>query len=192
MEQFRPMNERTSEQELIEASRDGDDGAFEELFRRNQRRVFSIALNFFGGNKQTAEDITQQAFIKLYRGLDLFRGDAKVSTWLYRVTINLCIDEQKRGSRFRFIRDLFGPEGSEPEEAGDDTAARMEISDEVRKAVSEIKPEFRVPIVLKHVEGLSYSEMAEILEVPEGTIASRLSRGHKILARRLEHLRSER
>ena len=191
MKETRSMNERLTESELIEASRAGDDSAFEELFRRNQRRVYSVALNFFGGNSQTAEDITQQAFLKLYRGLKAFRGDAMVSTWLYRVTVNLCIDERKRGGRFEFLRDLLGPRELGSAASVEPAAESIEVSEEVRKALLEIRPEYRMPIILKHVEGMTYAEMADVLELPEGTVASRLSRGHRILAEKLEHLKDK-
>lgn len=186
------MNENASEKELIAAGREGDTDAFEELFRRNQRRVFSVALNFFGGNRQAAEDVTQQVFLKLFKGLRRFRGDARVSTWLYRVTVNLCIDEQKKRRRFSFFGDLFEREEIVSIDTEDDGSAQFEIAEEVRKAVGELKPVFRAAVVLKHVEGMSYSEMAEVLECTEGTVASRLSRGHRLLAEKLAHLRSER
>lgn len=183
------MHENDSESDLIAAARSGDRSAFEELFRRNQRRVFSTAFNFFGGNRQLAEDISQQAFLKFYLGLKRFRGEARVSTWLYRVTMNLCIDEQKKRKRFSFLGDLFDRDEAVPEETDEETEVRLEITDEVRKAVAELKPIFRAPLVLKHVEGMSYEEMARVLDISEGTVASRLSRGHKMLAEKLEHLR---
>lgn len=189
MEHLRPMHEALSESELIEAGKAGNEEAFEELFRRNQRRVYSVALNFFAGNSQAAEDITQQAFLKLYMGLRNFRGDAMVSTWLYRVTLNLCIDEQKKRRRFSFFRDLFESDSDISPDATEDPEARLEVSDEVRKALGELRPIFRVPVILKHVEGMSYSEMAEVMDISEGTVASRLSRGHRMLAEKLGHLR---
>ncbi|REJ76338.1 MAG: RNA polymerase sigma factor SigM [Acidobacteria bacterium] len=182
------MHENTSESDLIAAGREGDRSAFEELFRRNQRRVYSVAFNFFGGDRQLAEDISQQVFLKLYVGIAKFRGDAQVSTWLYRVTVNQCIDEQKKRNRFSFFGDIFEREDSEVVEIDDSTEERLEISESVKKAVAELKPIFRAPLVLKHVEGLSYSEMAQVLDISEGTVASRLSRGHKMLAESLRHL----
>jgi len=186
------VNETMSEDDLVAASRDGDQEAFEELFRRNQRRVFSVALNFFGGNRQAAEDVTQQVFLKFFRNLKRFRGDARVSTWLYRITVNHCIDEQKKRRRFSFLADIFREDGEEAHPVSDeDAGAGFEIRDEVRSAVAGLKPIFRLPILLKHIEGLSYSEMAEVLEVSEGTVASRLSRGHAMLADKLAHLREK-
>lgn len=191
MAQVSQVTESMSEADLLAASRNGDQQAFEELFRRNQRRVFSVALNFFGGNRQTAEDVTQQVFLKFFRNLKRFRGDARVSTWLYRITVNHCIDEQKKRRRFSFLADLFrDEEGRETDLVSSaNEGANFEIRDEVRTAVARLKPIFRLPILLKHVEGLSYSEIAEVLEISEGTVASRLSRGHSKLAERLEHLK---
>jgi RNA polymerase sigma-70 factor (ECF subfamily) len=183
------MNTQVPDSELIAAVKAGDTGAFEELFRRNQRRVYSVALTFFGGRTQSAEDITQQVFLKFYTNLKRFRGDARVSTWLYRITINLCIDEQKRRKRFSFFGDLFDRDEEVPLPDASRGPDRLELQDEVRKAVGELKPVFRVPLVLKHVEGMSYTEMAEVMDCSEGTVASRLSRGHKLLAEKLKHLR---
>lgn len=183
------MDKNASDSDLVEAVKAGDAWAFEELFRRNQRRVYSVALNFFGGRKQAAEDVTQQVFLKLYTSLKRFRGDAKLSTWLYRITINLCIDEQKRRKRFLFFGDLFEKEEAVPEQETALIPDRFDVQTEVRKAVAELKPEFRATIVLKHVEGMSYAEMAEVLECSEGTVASRLSRGHRKLAEKLAHLK---
>ena len=186
------MNDQLSDRALIAALKEGDRGAFEELFRRNQRLVYSVALNFFGGRRQAAEDVTQQVFLKLYTHAGKFRGDAKVSTWLYRITVNLCIDEQKKRWRLPFLTDLFASGDAPPEAEGDSGVGDFELEDEVRRAVGELKPIFRLPIVLKHVEGMSYGEMAEILDCSEGTIASRLSRGHRQLAEKLKHLKDER
>lgn len=183
------MRENESESDLIAAGRAGDRAAFEELFRRNQRQVFSVALNFFGGNRQTAEDISQQVFLKFFLALKKFRGDSQVSTWLYRITVNLCIDEQKKRRRFYFFGDLFDNDESVEIEIDEATEQRLELTEEVRRAVAELKPIFRAPLVLKHVEGMSYEEMARVLDISEGTVASRLSRGHRMLAEKLEHLR---
>ena len=183
------MNENIAEQELISACREGDNDAFEVLFRQNQKRVFSVALNFFGGNSEMAEDVTQQVFLKLFTALVKFRGDAKVSTWLYRITVNICIDEQKKRRRYAFLSDLIEPRSTHSKKVQEKRMDRFEIEDEVRSALGSLKVKFRMPIVLKYVEGLSYSEIAEVMDCSEGTVASRLSRGHKMLARKLGHLR---
>lgn len=185
------MTEETTERDLIAACRDGDRDAFEVLFRNNQKRVYSVALNFFGGNRQSAEDVTQQVFLKLYKSLDSFRGDSKLTTWLYRVTVNACIDEQKKQRRFSFLTEIIKPSELDQKITPDDRIRSDELSEEIQQALATIKIKFRVPILLKYSEGLSYREMAEVLECSEGTVASRLNRGSKLLARKLEHLKKE-
>lgn len=186
------MNENQAEQNLIADCRKGDREAFELFFLENHRRVFSVALNFFGGDSQIAEDITQQVFLKIFTKIRDFRGDSEITTWLYRITTNACIDEQKKRRRFSFFSDLFVfYEPKTKRKTQDEKFESEEISGEVQKGLATLDVKFRLPILLKHVEGLSYREIAEILDCSEGTIASRLNRGQKLLARKLEHLKGE-
>ena len=190
MELLARMTEKRIEPDLLAASSSrGEREAFESLYIENQKRVFSVALNFFGGNDELAKDITQQVFLKIYTSLESFRGDAEFTTWLYRVTVNACLDEQRKTRRFVFLTDFSGEfrAGKTPEEKVD----RRELSDEVQKAVATLKTKFRLPILLKYVEGLSYEEIAKILDCSMGTVASRLNRGHKMLAGKLGHLKNE-
>ncbi len=183
------MIEKRIEPDLLAACRRGEREAFESLFAANQKRVYSVALNFFGGNEASAKDVTQQVFLKIYTNLDTFRGDAEFTTWLYRITVNACLDEQRRSRRFVFLTDFFGE--LRVKKTPDETVQRREISDEVQKAVATLKTKFRLPILLKYVEGLSYEEISKILDCSMGTVASRLNRGHKMLADKLGHLRNE-
>ncbi len=189
MEQLAVMTDKRIEPNLLAACRRGEREAFESLYIENQKRVFSVALNFFGGNDELAKDITQQVFLKIYMSLESFRGDAEFTTWLYRVTVNACLDEQRKTRRLVFLTDFFGEfrTGKTP----DEKVERRELSDEVQKAVATLKPKFRLPILLKYSEGLSYEEIAKILDCSMGTIASRLNRGHKMLAQKLRHLKNE-
>ncbi len=192
MEQPARMTENRSEEELLTAEcRNGSREAFGTLFAENHKRVFSVALNFFGGDRQIAEDVTQQVFLKIFKNIENFRGEAELTTWLYRITVNACIDEQKKSQRFSFFADIFGLKEPKTKVTQDEKLHSREISDEVRSAVSTLKTKFRLPILLKYSEGLTYREMAEILECSEGTIASRLNRGHKLLAQKLKHLKDE-
>ncbi len=185
------MTENLTEKDLPAESENDRREALESLFMSHHKRVFSVALNFFGGNSETAEDITQQVFLKIFSKLENFRGEAELTTWLYRITINACIDEQRKSRRFSFLADLFGIGEPKTNRTQDEKFYQKEISGEVQKAVATLKIKFRLPIVLKYVENLSYREIAEVLECSEGTVASRLNRGHKLLARKLEHLKSE-
>lgn len=190
MEQLALMTENWTKGDLLAECKNGNRDAMHEFFVQNQRRVFSIALNYFGGNETVANDITQQVFLKLLTKLD-FRGEAEFTTWLYRITVNACIDETRKTRRFLNVSDFFGFSEPKTKRTQEDKMFSREISGEVQKAVSKLKPKFRLPILLKYVEGLSYQEIAEVLDCSIGTVSSRLNRGHKMLAGTLGHLKGE-
>jgi RNA polymerase sigma-70 factor, ECF subfamily len=193
------MDEMNSESRLIEACQKGDREAFRMLFETYKNRVWSIALHF-SRDEAIARDITQQVFLKLFTCISQFRHDAAFQTWLYRLVVNACLDERR--SRSRFISLQLYRAGDDADQRDDeigeigmadrdqeDRQMRLELSDVVKAAVRELKPKLRIAILLKYFEGLSYEEMARVLGCSTGTIASRLNRGHKELARRLAHLR---
>lgn len=195
------MNEQASEGLLIEACRQGDREAFRQLFEAHKDRVWTIALHFIG-DEAAARDITQQVFLKLFTALGQFRGEAGFSTWLYRLTANICLDEQRRRRRFLSF-DFFKSDDEDESEMNaidlqqgqkfeqEDCYSQLELSASVKAAVKELKPKLRIAILLKYFEGLSYEEMARVLGCSTGTVASRLNRGHKELARRLAHLKNQ-
>jgi RNA polymerase sigma-70 factor (ECF subfamily) len=189
MESAARMTEKRIEQDLLAECRNGSRKAFESLYAQNQKRVFSVALNFFGGKREMAEDITQQVFLKIYQKIGDFRERSEFTTWLYRITVNCCLDEQRKTRKLFSIEDFFGE--FKVKKTQDDKVHRKEIADEVQKAIATMKPKFRVPILLKYSEGLSYDEIAKVLECSIGTISSRLNRGHKMLAKKLGHLKGE-
>lgn len=175
---------------VIEACQRGDREAFSLLFETYQEKVYSIALYYFKGEETIARDVTQQVFLKLMTRIEQFRRDSEFTTWLYRLVVNACMDEQRKRRRFVPFGDGFEMSGKVTKKSSqEERYARVEIADSVRAAIGELKPKMRLPILLRYVEGLSYDEMAEVLNCSKGTIASRLNRGHKILARRLAHLR---
>ncbi len=191
MEQRAVMISSPIDECVIEACQTGDRDAFRLLFDAYKDRVYSISLYYFKGDQATARDVTQQVFLKLLTRIRQFRREAEFTTWLYRFVVNACMDEQRGRRRFvPFIVEKFDP-GSNGDHRHDhhEEFARIEMNDAVRDAIGELKPKLRMPILLKYVEGLSYDEMSEVLNCSKGTIASRLNRGHKILARRLQHLR---
>lgn len=189
MEQPALIRDQLTEKELLARCKRGDRKAFEALFLAYQRRVFSVAFNFFGGKRELAEDVTQQVFLKIYGKIADFRGEAEFTTWLYQVTVNACLDEQRKSRRFLSLPDFI--EVFRAKRTPDDRVYEREITDEVQKAVATLKPKFRFPLLLKYVEGLSYDEIAEVLNCSAGTVASRLNRGHKMLAGKLGHLKNE-
>ncbi len=191
MELLARVIENPPQIDLIAETGRGNREAMHSLFVMHQRRVYSIALNYFGGNGTIAGDITQQVFLRLLTRIGNFRGDAEFTTWLYRVTINACIDESRKARRFTGLADLFGFAEPRTKRNQEDRVFSREVATEVQKAVSTLKPKFRIPILLKYVEGLSYQEIAAVLDCSVGTVASRLNRGHKMLAGKLGHLRNE-
>jgi RNA polymerase sigma-70 factor (ECF subfamily) len=189
MESAARMTEKKTEQDLLAECRNGSRKAFESLFLANQKRVFSVALNFFGGRRESAEDVTQQVFLKIYQRIADFRGDAEFTTWLYRITVNACLDEQRKTRKLFSIENFFGEFAVKKTQ--EDRVQRKEIAAEVQKAIAALKPKFRLPLLLKYSEGLSYDEISKILDCSMGTVASRLNRGHKMLAAKLKHLKNE-
>ena len=189
MEQIALMADNFGETDLLAECRNGSREAFETLYKLHQKRVYSVALNYFGGNQDKANDITQQVFLKLFTRFSDFRGEAEFTTWIYRITVNSCIDEQRKSSRFFGLADFFGLTDTKmkPEEY----VQQKQISAEVQIVIANLKPKFRVPIVLKYVEGLSYEEIAKVLDCSIGTVSSRMNRGHKLLAQKLAHLKNE-
>ena len=190
MERRAVASDREINERVIEACRRGDREAFRVLFETYKDRVYSVSLYYFKGDEALAHDVTQQVFLRLMTKIGQFRRDAEFTTWLYRLVVNACADEQRRRWRFLPFGDGFGMrEKSAEVKSQEERYARVELADCVKAAISDLRPKLRLPILLKYVEGLSYDEMADVLHCSKGTVASRLNRGHKILARRLAHLR---
>ena len=174
--------------ELLERFRAGDAAAFGEIVDRYERRVFAIAIRICR-HHEDARDVTQDVFVTALRTLTSFRGDAQLSTWLHRVAVNASLDlVRRRGRR----------EGPGLEEVGDQPAAEPGPEStaidavrarEVHRALGRIAVDQRAVIVLHDLQGLDYSEVAETLEVPVGTVKSRLHRARLALARELGHLK---
>jgi len=182
------MAEQLISGQVIEACRQGDRAAFQLLFETYKDKVFSIAVYSSGGDRAVADDVTQQIFLKLFTAIRQFRGDSEFTTWLYRLVVNACLDERRRRRRLLPLpetMEMRNPSDKKPQEK---QYARREVSEAVQAAIGELKPKFRLPILLKYIEGLSYEEIASVMGCSKGTVASRLNRGHSQLAKRLAHL----
>jgi RNA polymerase sigma-70 factor (ECF subfamily) len=175
------LSDRDISAEIIEACRLGDRDAFRALYDVYKDRVYSISLYFFHGDAAMASDVSQQVFLKLITSIRQFRGDAGFSTWLYRLVVNACMDAARRIKPAVALSDEFSRPGSQ-----EDEYARTQMAHWVRAAVSALPPKFRIAVLLRYFEELSYEQMAEALDCSMGTVASRLTRGHKILAERLQ------
>jgi RNA polymerase sigma-70 factor (ECF subfamily) len=175
--------------EIVTACRSGDRDAFRSLYDLYKDRVYSIAVYFLHGDQAAASDVTQQVFLKLMTSIGDFRGDAEFSTWLYRLVVNACMDAGRRRksdavTTDRSYLEMFaGPASQEAD------YARAQMAESVRAAVSALPPKFRIAVLLRYFEDLSYEQMAKALHCSMGTVASRLSRGHRMLAERLKGLK---
>ena len=175
---------------VIEACQQGDRDAFQLLFETYKDKVFSLAVYTTGGDRAVADDVTQQIFLKLFTSIRQFRGDSEFTTWLYRLVVNACIDERRKRKRWLPWGEtetlaMKNPGERKPQEK---QFARLQVAEAVQAAIAELKPKFRLPILLKYIEGLSYEEIAGVMGCSKGTVASRLNRGHSQLAKRLSHL----
>ena len=174
---------------LVDAARDGSEDAFRELVERHEDRVASVVIRMLG-NTADAEDVGQETFIRFYRGLRGFRGQASVGTYLTRIAVNLAITELRKRRRRSIIVPFAVPgrERDEPEADYADPRASAEYddtADRIQQALQELKPEFRSVIVLRLMAGYSTKETAEILGIPVGTVLSRLRRSQEKLKRLL-------
>jgi len=191
MEQRAVMSETMVDERVIEACQAGDREAFRLLFETYKDRVFSIAAYSFGGDETAANDVSQQVFLKLMTSIGQFRGDSAFTTWLYRLVVNACVDEQRKRRRLLSFGDSTPMSTIGERRPQEKHFARREVADAVQAAIKQLKPKLRTAILLKYVEDLSYEEIAAILGCSKGTVASRLNRGHQALARRLRHLRQD-
>lgn len=177
---------------LIAACQRGDREAFRRLFEKYKDRVYSLALHF-SGNEAVAQDVAQRIFLKLYTSIGQFRGDSHFTTWLYRMVFNACTDEQRKTRRLVPLEGgaVMAADRRAERRPQEQAQFRRQIGEAVRGALQGLKPELRQPLVLRYVEGLSYQEIAAAMGCSSGTVASRLNRGHKLLARQLAHLRGQ-
>jgi len=175
-------------------AREGNREAFGRLVRRHHRRVYAATLHILG-NHSDADDATQDTFVRAYRGLASFDGRSEMSTWLYRIAINTALNTLRGGKRGAALAEKSGTEaahvGGRPEALGrtsDDPAHKSARSAEVVRvleAIAELSPTLRVTIVLATIEELPHKQIAEILEIPEGTVAWRVNEARRLLRTRL-------
>ena len=188
MEQRAVMPQQLIDGRVIEACQQGDRDAFQLLFETYKDKVFSIAVYSIGGDHAMADDVTQQIFLKLFTAIKQFRGESEFTTWLYRLVVNACLDERRRRKRWLPWGETVPVKNPGDVRSQEKQFARLEVSEAVQLAIAELKPSFRLPILLKYIEGLSYEEIATVMGCSKGTVASRLNRGHSQLAKRLSHL----
>lgn len=171
--------------------------AFEGLLERYGRRIYQIAYRM-AGNDADAKDLTQEAFIRVYRAFSRIDPQAKLESWLYRIVTNLYIDMLRRRPKAR-IESLDAPlvtaKGDEvtrevPDESADpeETVLNAQLDADIQRALAALSVDLRMVVVLSDIEGRSYEEISETLRIPVGTVKSRLHRARRMLQSRLAHL----
>ena len=182
-----------TEQELVTRAKAGDPDAFGQLMEQNQNRIYSLALRMVG-NPEDAADLTQDAFLSAWRNLDGFQGEASFSTWLYRLTSNACIDFLRKEKRKRAAGTVLYLDDTEEGASLDlpdydaDPHKQLEQS-EVQQCITDcmdaLSEEHRKVLSLREISGLSYTEIADILGLEEGTVKSRIARARLALRKKL-------
>jgi RNA polymerase sigma-70 factor (ECF subfamily) len=190
----------TDDLTLVKRVRGGDQRAFKLLVERYQRKVYAVALGMLK-DKEEAMDVSQDAFVKVYKYLDHFKGDSSFYTWLYRITANICIDRiRKRGGAEHVEFDesvatdaseaRIGALGSRLGTNPQKSALRRELAEKIQEALAQVPEKHRAILLLREIEGMSYEDLARTLEIPKGTVMSRLfharTKVQKILSEYLE------
>lgn len=182
--------------DLVKRWQAGDPGAFEQLVRRHEKKVFRLLLRMMG-NREEAEDVSQETFLSLHRHGHRFRGDARFSTFVYRVASNAALNRRRTLGRNRAriqklaVRQAAGDDLPHSPRNPEDATGGVEVTAEVRRALECLKPALRLPVLLYDIEGLAYGEIAKILGVAEGTIKSRIHRARQALRVQLAPLVKE-
>jgi RNA polymerase sigma-70 factor (ECF subfamily) len=180
---------------LIEQCLTGDQAAWETVVRQNWRKVFNVAYKFVGKHDE-AEDLTQDIFLKIFKALATFDRRANFQTWIISISRNLCIDHYRsvRKERETMARDV-DPSTLKPVSADRGPHGELELVDlrhRIRAALAELAPPLREAVVLRDLQEFSYQEIADRLQLPEGTVKSRINRGRLELARQLARLETRR
>ena len=179
-----------TDEELVARSKTGDTESFNQLVKRWERPIFALAYRTLG-REEDARDVTQETFLRAFRALSGFKGDAKFSSWLYRIALNLCRDWMRKERRAPLVA---VPEGVEveqlaadqgPIETVEDLAARAELGREVAKAMAHLPEEQRHAIILKEYHGLTFQEIADLMRCPLSTVKTRVYQGLSTLRKQL-------
>ena len=165
---------------LISRARGGDRDAFGELVEQYRDNVYRLAYRMCG-NAYDADEAAQEAFVAAWRAFPNFRGDAKFSTWLYRLTTNAAIDVMRREKRHQTVGDGEMIDLADDADSPQETVERTEQQEAVQKALATLSEEYREVLLLRYMEELDYAEIAEVLQLPSGTVKSRINRAKAAL-----------
>lgn len=180
----------SSERQLVAAAQRSERAAQKAIYQLFNERVYNLVF-YSTGDRVFAEDLTQTIFLKVFRALAQFRHESKLETWIYRIALNECLNHNRRaGTRYVPLEAILGS-GDEIDAAPlpDSERERSQRQAIIQQAVMDLSPKLRAVVVLKYVEGLSYEEIAQVLDCSAGTVASRLNRALATLEERLRPLR---
>ncbi len=180
--------------QLVTASKSGDQDAFAQLVQRYQRHVFNLVYRMLQQYEE-ANEITQETFLAAWQGLPSFRGDARFSTWLYRIAYNCCLKQLEQRKRDKALQIALQAEqaleGANKDKRPD---VELDVHDRqalIREHLSRLPAKYRIVLILRHLQDKTYEEMAEILTMPIGTIKTHLFRARNLLKERLQALDHE-
>ncbi len=197
------ISRREEDRAIVERIQNGDQAAFRELFDRYHRRALAVAIGVVK-NEHDARDVIQDAFVKVHKNIDKFEGSSSFYTWLYRIVMNQCIDHIRKGKRRKHVD--FDEQVQREEESSSSLGAtsgaldanpsravlNRELGAAIQDALEQLPEHHRAVIVLREIEGLTYEQIAEVLDVPKGTIMSRLFHARRKMQEALgPYLKSE-
>jgi RNA polymerase sigma-70 factor, ECF subfamily len=189
-----------SDHELVARAQQGSEKAYRELLGRYQRPVFSIIYRMIRDREQ-AEDLAQETFVRVFNHIDRYDPRYKFSSWIFKIATNLTIDWIRRkelntvsidGSRNAVTAEQIEATSitiASPDENPEELLEAKQLGEEIEEAIGKLRPEYRAAILLRHVEGREYQEIAEILSLPLGTVKTYIHRGRNELREQLQHLR---
>lgn len=178
-----------NEKDLLQKARNGDIEAFELLIEKHQKKVFNIALRMIG-NYDDASELAQEVFIRVFKSIRSFKEESSFSTWIYRITANVCLDEIRKRKNKNFVSlddDLKLDDGDvkrqvmDPEPTPEILAEKNETRKIVNEAIQSLPADHRIVIALRDIQGFSYDEISKIVNCPVGTVKSRINRARQTL-----------
>lgn len=189
-----PSEAERDDAQLVRASKHGDQDAFALLVQRYQRRIFNLVFRMLQ-NYEEASETTQEAFLAAWQGLPSFRGEARFPTWLYRIAYNCCLRQLELRKRDKALQTAMQAEQFlefiNKEKQAEDTIEMHDQQDLVRTNLNQLPAKYRIVLILRHLQEMTYEEMADILRMPIGTIKTHLFRARNLLKERLLAQRRE-
>jgi len=196
-----PLNQfdQVSDEDLMDYCVEGSEAAFKELVRRYKTRIVNLVYRFIRDH-QRAEDLAQEVFVRVFLHRERYRKSGKFSTWIFTIAVNLAKNEIRRKVRLKNVlsleglQEIAGPSGfflKDDKPGTDRRLERDQLSSIVTKAIEKLPPRYRMALILRDIEGLSYEEIGDILQIPGGTVRSRINRARLMLKEKLKpHVRS--